>query len=310
MPESLITDINRSFGYDIVRFNVRDADKKRVYYYFGNTPDQGFLDSLPNLEWVHFGSVGIDKLDERFIEKKKLTVTNGAKTNTKAVITYCMGEIFRSCKAGFLPRSGDDRVQLNREYFNNFYRHMRDFDDISVCVLGYGDIGKGLVDILSPIVRRINVVTRTKRVNYRNVKFFQLESTAVAVEDVTHVVNVLPLHKDTETKVDSVTLRSCEEAYYICAGRAETHCLNDVIGALKSGRLRGASIDVYGLKGGRVHESLMDVKNVHLTPHISGWTNRFWTNQSKLILNNIKQAQAGKYSEMRNLIYCGGVRVK
>jgi len=310
IPPSLIADINSLFGLDVLKFQFDDFDKGAIKYYFGNTPDQKNLEMYPNLEWVHFGSVGIDKLDNSFIEEKALTITNGAQTNTKGVITYCIGEIFRSCKAGFLSRNGDEKSELTRKYFNYFYEHMLDFDDISICLLGYGDIGKGLVELLSPIVKQINVVTKTKRTNRKNVSYFCLADIGDALKNTSHLVNVLPLHKETETIVNSVSLVNAEGLYYICAGRAETHCLDDIIQALRSGVIRGASIDVHGLKGGKIQESLLDIKNVHLTPHISGWTNKFWTYQSEIILYNIRKAQIGQYENMVNLIYSKGVKIK
>ena len=72
--------------------------------------------------------------------------------------------------------------------------------------------------------------------------------------------------------------------------------------------MRGASIDVHGHKAGMIQESILKLNNVHLTPHISGWTNKFWSNQSKIVLNNIEKAKIGKYEDMINLIHIKGVK--
>jgi D-2-hydroxyacid dehydrogenase (NADP+) len=308
IPPSLIADINKLFGSDVFKFIGDEFDKQDVKYYLGNLPNQQNLETYPNLEWVHFGSIGIDKLKDSFIKDKLLTVTNGAQTNTKSVITYCMGEIFRSCKAGFLTRRCDEGKELTREYFNHFYEYMTDYNDISICLLGYGDIGKGLAELLSPIVKQINVVSKTKRSNFKNISFYTLTEIKQALKDTSHLVNVLPLHKETNNIINLGALRSTEGIYYICAGRAETHSLVDVIWALKNGIMRGASIDVHGLKAGMIQESILKLNNVHLTPHISGWTNKFWSNQSEIVLNNIEKAKTGKYEDMINLIYIKGVK--
>lgn len=308
IPSDLISDINRLFGSDVFKFIGDEFDKQDVKYYLGNLPNQQDLETYPNLEWVHFGSIGIDKLKDSFIKEKLLTVTNGAQTNTKSVITYCMGEIFRSCKAGFLTRRCDEGKELTREYFNHFYKYMTDHNDISICLLGYGDIGKGLAELLSPIVKQINVVTKTKRGNFKNISFYTLSEIKQALKETSHLVNVLPLHKETNNIINLGTLRGTEGIYYICAGRAETHSLDDVICALKNGIMRGASIDVHGLKAGMIQESILKLNNVHLTPHISGWTNKFWSNQSEIVLNNIEKAKIGKYEDMINLIHIKGVK--
>lgn len=308
IPSELISDINKVFGSDVFKFIGDEFDKQDVKYYLGNLPNQQDLETYPNLEWVHFGSIGIDKLEDSFIKEKLLTVTNGAQTNTKSVITYCMGEIFRSCKAGFITRRCDEGIELTRGYFNHFYEYMTDYNDISLCLLGYGDIGKGLAELLSPIVKQINVVSKTKRSNFKNISFYTLSEIKQALNDTSHLVNVLPLHKETNNIINLATLRSTEGIYYICAGRAETHSLVDVIWALNNGIMRGASIDVHGLKAGMIQDSILKLNNVHLTPHISGWTNKFWSNQSEVILNNIEKAKIAKYEDMINLIYIKGVK--
>ena len=308
IPVGLISDINKLFGSEVFKFIDDKFDKEEVKYYLGNLPNQYNLAAYPNLEWVHFGSVGIDKLQESFIKKNFLTVTNSANINTKSVITYCMGEIFRSCKAGFLTRRYDEKIELTREYFNQYYEYMSDYNDISICLLGYGDIGKGLAKLLSPMVKQINVVSRTKRNNFKNISFFTLSEIKKALKDTSHLVNVLPLHNETNNILNLDSLRNIEDIYYICAGRAETHSLDDVIFALKNGIMRGASIDVHGLKAGMVQDSILNLNNVSLTPHISGWTNNFWNNQSEILLDNLKKAKIGKYEDMTNLIYLKGMK--
>lgn len=310
IPSDLIEDINKMAGPEAFKFRNDVFDSKDIKYYFGNIPNQKILDNFTNLEWVHFGSIGIDKLEDSFIKEKQLTVTNGAHTNTKAVITYCIGEIFRSCKAGFISRSCNEGIELTREHFNSFYNDMIDYNEISICLLGYGDIGQGLVKLLSPIVKKINVVTRTKRTNFKNVSFYALPEIEKALKDTSHLVNVLPLHQETKNIVNMHCLRNINNIYYICAGRAETHLLDDVIYALKKGIIRGASIDVHGLKSGMIQKSILKIKNVQLTPHISGWTNKFWSNQSKIILFNLEKATNGKYEDMINLVYLKGERIK
>ena len=310
IPLDLITDINKELGSEVFKFYNDKFDKEDVKYYFGNIPNQKTLKTYPNLEWVHFGSIGTDKLEDSFIKEKLLTVTNGAQTNTKAVITYCIGEIFRSCKAGFLSRNFNEEKELSRDYFNQFYEYMIDYDDISICLLGYGDIGKGLVELLSPVVKRINVVTKTKRNDFKNVSFYTLPNIKKALKETSHLVNVLPLHRETENLINLNSIENTKGLYYICAGRAETHLLEDIIYALNEGILRGASLDVHGLKAGTIQESILKVKNVQLTPHISGWTSRFWVNQSKIILNNISKAKINKYQDMMNLKYLRGVKTE
>ena len=310
IPKSLIALLNKNYSNYQVVFNDENFNKEDVRFYFGNLPMEKSLRNYCNLEWVHFGSIGIDKLSDKFIKDHSLTITNGAKTNTSSVVTYCLGELFRSCKSGFISRNCKDHKELTRDYFNNYYQHMIDYKDIDVTILGYGDIGKELVEILSPLISSLKVVTRNKRENFNNVEFYSLNDIDLAMEDISHLINVLPLHESTYKIINEVNLNNACGYYYICAGRAETHSIDAILDSINNGFLRGASLDVHGLPNGQIQPSVLKNKNVNLSPHISGWTKNFWNNQEDIIMHNLGCFDTSNVKEMKNLIYNKGVREK
>ena len=83
--------------------------------------------------------------------------------NTKSVITYCLGELFSSCKNGFIDKEIQNSNKINRNHFDPFFKKMIDYDDIKLTILGYGDIGKSICEISSGLFREINVVTKNKK---------------------------------------------------------------------------------------------------------------------------------------------------
>ena len=310
MPKSLIALINKKYSNYRVVFNDESYNKEDVKFYFGNLPNEESLKNFTNLEWVHFGSIGIDKLSQTFIKDHSLIITNGAKTNTSSVVTYCLGEMFRSCKSGFLSRKCEDNIELTRDYFNNYYHNMIDYKDINLTILGYGDIGKELVQILSPMISSINIVSRNKRENFNNVKFYSLDEIDLTLKNISHLINVLPLHEHTNKIINEVNLIDACGFYYICAGRAETHSINAILDSINNGGLRGASLDVHGLPNGQIQSYVLENKKINLSPHISGWTKNFWDNQESLILYNLGCFESGSFQEMKNLIYNKGVKIK
>lgn len=309
IPESLIKSINNQGSDNQIIFDDSNCNPSSIRFYFGNIPNEKILSQYHNLEWIHFGSIGIDKLRHEFIKERSLTITNGANTNTKAVVTYCIGEIFKSCKSGFTSRNYIDSNELTREHFNNFYHHMIDYNDINLCLLGYGSIGQELTKILSPLVKSINIVTKTKRADFQNVKFYSLMDLNEAIIDMSHMINVIPLHKETENIVSKKVLNEANSLYYICAGRAETHDISDILISLESGLLRGASLDVHGLPNGKIQASVLANKKIALTPHISGWTKNFWDNQKTVIMHNLTIVNRANHQSMKNIIYNRGIKI-
>ena len=79
IPKDIILSIEASMGRESFKFIDEEYEKNKVTCYFGNIPNQGLLSEFKNLKWVHFGSIGIDKLSHDFISKNSLTITNGAK---------------------------------------------------------------------------------------------------------------------------------------------------------------------------------------------------------------------------------------
>ena len=53
-------------------------------------------------------------------------------------------------------------------------------------------------------------------------------------------------------------MKNSKNAYYICAGRAETHVLEDLLHFIKCNLLSGASIDVHGLPNGRIQKNVLE----------------------------------------------------
>ncbi len=309
VPEDFIDKISNKSTH--VSFNFYDKkNKDLINVYIGNLPSEKNLLKYKNLKWLHFGSVGIDKISEDFIVNKELTVTNSQGLNTKSVTTYCLGELFSSCKSGFMQRKTLSSKKINRNHFNPFFNKMIDFDDIKLTVLGFGDIGKNICEISSGLFKEINVVTKTKRKDKNNLRFYSLEELKVPLRRSTHIINVLPLTLDTRNLLTEEVFSSFkEDSYYICAGRAETHSLNSLFRLLDRRKIMGASIDVWGLPNGKIPSDFYNLQNIKITPHISGWTKNFWINQEKLLSHNINQFRNNREEKMKNLKYLNGIKI-
>ena len=49
---------------------------------------------MPNLDWVHFGSIGTEKISSKVIIKNRLTITNSRNTMEEAVASSALAFIF------------------------------------------------------------------------------------------------------------------------------------------------------------------------------------------------------------------------
>ena len=89
IPKSLIALLNKNYSNYQVVFNDENFNKEDVRFYFGNLPMEKSLRNYCNLEWVHFGSIGIDKLSDKFIKDHSLTIRNNRACICFGAISNC-----------------------------------------------------------------------------------------------------------------------------------------------------------------------------------------------------------------------------
>src|SRR5690606_41812465 len=70
--------------------------------------------------------------------------------------------------------------------------------------------------------------------------------------------------------------------------------------AVRTGRLRGAALDVFATEPLPEASPLWRLPNVLITPHVSAYTHRFWERELALIEDNIARYLSGR--PLRNVV--------
>ena len=93
VPEYSIQDIKESFPVNLRLINTENTPKTwdSAEIYWGNRISHEMLKKMPNLKWVHFGSVGINRLknlgeSDILITSSKGLVTSAMTTNIISLI--------------------------------------------------------------------------------------------------------------------------------------------------------------------------------------------------------------------------------
>ncbi len=73
-----------------------------------------------------------------------------------------------------------------------------------------------------------------------------------------------------------------------------------LIEALRTGRLRGAALDVFAEEPLPPDSPLWELPNVLVLPHVSAVTPRFWRREADLLLDNLDRYLAGR--PLRNAV--------
>jgi phosphoglycerate dehydrogenase-like enzyme len=83
-------------------------------------------------------------------------------------------------------------------------------------------------------------------------------------------------------------------AYLINVGRGAIVVLDDLVNALRNGRLAGAALDVFEVEPLPFDHPLWDLPNVILTPHTAGYSPVIAQRHLAVLVDNVRRFAAGE----------------
>jgi D-2-hydroxyacid dehydrogenase (NADP+) len=298
LPDNLIKKIEL-LGFKILDINKSSLEeRKKCTVFFGNRIKSEDLIFLPNLKYIHLGCVGYNNLDVEKLKDKKIILSNSSN-----IVEDAMAEMVLTAIMWFNKRiyEIDENHKISRTFYNKFYNNLRLLSSTKVLVYGYGLVGKKTVDLLKNLTSHITIVKR-KINESNNHNIIDPESALKVIDEYDYIINCLPLNSSSKKYFNKNYFKLMHsQSIYINIGRSGTTEINDLINFINLKKIRGTYLDVYeetDLK------KLNPINNnrILVTPHISGWHNKYWLNQSKLCLNNLVKYREGNYKQIENLI--------
>ena len=265
----IYTDLyNRTKNYSLTKEIIDLIEEKFEAY-----------SQMPNLKWIHLSKTGYGK----FTFPSGVIVTNTPKSS-EGVAEYTLTGIL------YLLR-GLDRMTRDRKSFDVNINHIVPFNEVKCLIVGYGSIGKKLDSLLHSLGIQTNIVTRTSFV-----------SLPQLVKSHHFVVNCLPLNDTTKECFNESIFSSMESySYFINVGRGETVNENDLTTALSSQTIRGAFLDVIQNEPLKENNSLLELDNVFISPHIANSLYNSLDTQVKEFIFNLINYKSNK--PLVNIVY-------
>ncbi len=139
----------------------------------------------------------------------------------------------------------------------------------TVLIHGVGGIGAATADLCAAFgMRVLGIDARSE--NASAAEIHAPDQLDAKLPEADFVVTTVPHTPETEGIWNASRFALFREgAYFINIGRGMTTRLDDLVGALESGRLRGAALDVYEIEPLPAEHPLWGMENVLLTPHIA-----------------------------------------
>lgn len=259
------------------------------------TIDKTFLDAAKNLKFIGRVGAGLENIDCDYAEKKGVILISAPEGNSNAVGEHTLAlllSLFNKVnKADSEIREGKWLREDNRGL---------ELDGKTVGIIGYGNMGKAFAKKLRGFDVDVLCYDIKANVGDKNAKQVSL---ATFQEQVDVVSLHTPQTELTKKMVNSKFIHGFKKPFWLLnTARGKSVVTNDLVSALKTGKILGAGLDVLEYEKAsfenlfknndenmpEAFRYLIQAQNVILTPHVAGWTVESKEKLAQTIVDKIK----------------------
>lgn len=246
------------------------------------------LRSFPSIEWIHCRSAGVDFVVTtefaEITEAKNILVTNAKGQFSSTLAEYAL--MACSYFAKDLPRLMKQKQDKNWSKFD-----VEELRGKTMGIVGYGDIGRACAKLATVYGMRIVALRRHPFLSVRdpfcNVCYGRdKESLKQLMSESDYIVCSAPSTVETRGMVDAEAFNAVkQDAVFINLGRGQVIDDAALIEALRSGRLKGAALDVFAQEPLPKNSEYWDLPNILISPHNMDQTATFMHEATEFFVN-------------------------
>jgi D-3-phosphoglycerate dehydrogenase len=250
------------------------------------------LDAATNLKFIGRVGAGLENIDCDYALKKGITLIAAPEGNRNAVGEHALGMLLslfnKLNKADHEVREGKWLREANRGI---------ELDGKTIGLIGYGHMGKAFAKKLRGFEVEVLCYDIKDEVGDDNCR-------QVSLKELQEKADVLSLHTPqtalTVDMINSEFIKAFKKPFwFINTARGKSVVTKDLVEALKSGKIRGAGLDVleyekasfetlFSTELPEAFKYLIQAENVLLTPHVAGWTLESKEKLAQTIVDKVK----------------------
>jgi phosphoglycerate dehydrogenase-like enzyme len=242
------------------------------------------IDGAPNLKLIQKLGVGVDTIDLDAAKRRGIAVCNMPGANTRAVaeltLLLMLATLRRLTELDAQTRKGHG-WSLDPNSLDN----LSELGGRVVGLVGFGAVGRCLSPMLQGIGARVIYTNASDR--REGLKDLLSTSDIVSLH--------LPLTPETARIMNAAALASMKRGSILIntarGGLVDEASLAD---ALKSGHLRGAGLDVFGVEPVQPEHPLLKLPNVIATPHLAWFSGETLTRSLGVFAENCRRLRDGQ----------------
>ena len=225
--------------------------------------DENILSKTPNLKAISKYGVGLDNIDFNACKKYNVEILHTQGVNKRSVSELTLGCILSLLRNIYVSSN----LLKNNIWEKNGGVQL---SNKTVGIIGVGNIGKDLIQLLKPFNCKIlvnDIISQDKYYKDNNI----IESSKEEIFKNADVITIhTPLNESTKDMISKESLSLMKSnAIIINTARGGIINQNDLKWALKNNIIAGAAIDAYEVEPPEDLE-LLNLPNLINTPHIGG----------------------------------------
>ena len=255
--------------------------------------DAPFLEKAQNLKFIARLGAGLENIDLAYARSRGIFLASAPEGNRNAVGEHALGMLLslfnkfnkadREIRQGIWDREGNRGTELEGK---------------TVGIVGYGNTGKAFAKKLRGFDTAVicyDILDGVGDQNARQVSLAELQRK-------TEVLSLhLPQAPGTRGIVNTAFINAFHNPFWLLnTARGKCVVTQDLVGALRSGKVLGAGLDVLEYEKASFENMfadrtlppafsyLVNAPNVLLTPHVAGWTVESKLKLARTIVDKIK----------------------
>ncbi|MDX2270337.1 MAG: D-2-hydroxyacid dehydrogenase [Cyanobacteriota bacterium] len=260
-----------------------------LYWFWQPTPVLNrMLQSAPAIRWLHTPTVGVNHLLTPALLALNPILTNGAGANAIPIAEYVLTMMLSHTKQLTKLQA------LHQDHHWLRGLELEELKDQTLLVLGAGNIGREIAKRADAF----GVKVWGSRRHPEPMPYFERvvgsQQWQALVPEVDFLIIATPLTPETTGMVNAAVLQAMRPtAYLINIARGGIVDQTDLVTALQSGWIAGATLDALWTEPLPAESPLWTLPNLFITPHCSGFSPAVARRSLDLFLDNLNRYLSG-----------------
>jgi D-2-hydroxyacid dehydrogenase (NADP+) len=284
--------------YDRLPEELPDTD-----IFIGASLRPGQFSYARKLKWIHSTSAGVSQLMYPELRSSGIILTNPSGIFSPPMAEHTMGLMISLARNFPDSVRYQDRGQWGQQPISE--QPLTELNGQLLLIVGYGSIGRELARRARAFDMRVWGVTRSGEGDTTHAeKILPVAKLEQALPHADYLVLAAPETHETQQLLGAAQIAKIKRgARLINIGRGSLLDETALMRGLEDGALAGAALDVTSTEPLLADSPLWKTRNLFITPHISGVSDRLWQRETKLLMDLLERWFDGR--ELFNVVDFG-----